>query len=131
MPAPRWLAYFNRHVTNRLLRPLARYLPGFGVIEHQGRHTHRRYYTPVNVFRHAPGYLIALTYGPDADWVRNVLARGGCRLATRGRIHQLTQPRLVHDPQQRAVPPPVRWLLGLAHVYDFLELVEVAGARRE
>ena len=30
------------------------------------------------------GYLLALTYGPDSDWVKNVLAAGGCELVTRG-----------------------------------------------
>ncbi len=37
MPAPRWLARFNLHVTNRLLGPLAADLPGIGVVLHIGR----------------------------------------------------------------------------------------------
>ena len=37
MPAPRWLARFNLVVTNRLLGPLARHLPGMGVVLHIGR----------------------------------------------------------------------------------------------
>ena len=67
MTGPRWLARFNRRVANRLLGPLAPHLPGFGVVVHIGRKTHRRYRTPVNVFRRADGYVIALTYGPDAE----------------------------------------------------------------
>lgn len=129
MPAPRWLARFNRHVTNRILGRLAPYVPGFGVITHTGRKTHRRYRTPVNVFRRPGGYVVALTYGPEADWVRNVLANGGCTLETRGRRVRLTQPRLFHDEQRRAMPAPVRPFLGLLHVYDFLELQQVAGAQ--
>jgi deazaflavin-dependent oxidoreductase (nitroreductase family) len=122
MPAPRWLARFNRRVTNRLFRPVAPHLPGFGVVVHTGRETHRRYRTPVNVFRRADGYVIALTYGPDADWVRNVLASGGCALETRGRTLRLTRPRLFRDERRRAVPLPVRVLLGVLGVADFLEL---------
>ena len=80
MTAPRWLAHFNRQVMNRLFRPLAPHLPSFGVVVHTGRKTRRLYRTPVNVFRHAEGYVVALTYGRDADWVRNVLASGGCTL---------------------------------------------------
>src|SRR5438067_9458209 len=65
MPAPRWLARVNRRVTNRLLAPLATHLPGFGVVVHTGRKTRQRYRTPVNVFRRADRYVIALTYGRD------------------------------------------------------------------
>ena len=128
MPAPRWLARFNRRVTNHVLGRMVTRLPGFGVVEHTGRTSHRQYRTPVNVFRRADGYIIALTYGPDADWVRNVLAAGGCALETRGRTVRLTRPHLVHDEQRRAVPAPVRPMLGLAHVADFLELTLENGA---
>ena len=122
MPAPPWLARFNRRVTNRLTIGFAPHLPGFGVIVHTGRKTHRTYRTPVNVFRQARGYVVALTYGPDSDWVRNVLASDGCLLETRGRTLRLVQPRLVHDPRRRAMPPPVRLVLGFARVSDFLAL---------
>ena len=37
----------------------------------------------VNVFSAGNGYAIALTYGPETDWVKNVLAAGGCELRTR------------------------------------------------
>jgi deazaflavin-dependent oxidoreductase (nitroreductase family) len=125
MPLPRWVARSNRDLLNRLTRPLARHLPGFGVVVHTGRKTGRQYRTPVNVFRrrgHADGYVIALTYGRESEWVRNVLAGGGCVLETRGRTVRLTQPRLVHDEQRRAVPPLIRRMLRLGRVADFLEL---------
>jgi deazaflavin-dependent oxidoreductase (nitroreductase family) len=122
MPAPRALARFNRVVSNRLLGPLAKRLPGFGVVIHTGRSSGRHYGTPVNVFRSGDRYIIALTYGPESDWVRNVLAQGGCTLETRGRMIRLSQPRLIHDELRRSVPPPVRAVLRLANVADFLEL---------
>ena len=122
MPLPRWLARFNRRVTNPLLGPLALRLPGFGVVVHTGRRTHRPYRTPVNVFRRADGYVIALTYGPEAEWVRNVLASGGCTLETRGQTLRLAQPRVFRDERRRSVPLPVRLVLGVVGVADFLEL---------
>jgi deazaflavin-dependent oxidoreductase (nitroreductase family) len=128
MPAPRWLARVNRRVTNRLLGPLATHLPGFGVVVHTGRKTRQRYRTPVNVFRRADRYVIALTYGREAQWVRNVLASDGCTLETRGRALRLTRPRLFHDRRRRAVPAPVRLALGLANVSDFLELEPATDA---
>lgn len=127
MPAPRWVARFNRRVTNRLTGPLATRLPGFGVVVHTGRKTRRRYRTPVNVFPRAGGFVIALTYGREAQWVRNVLASGGCALETRGRTWRLTRPRLVHDQRRRAMPAPVRFILGLLNVADFLNLAADEG----
>ena len=122
MPLPPAVARFNRVVTNRLTGALATRLPGFGVVVHTGRKSHRRYRTPVNVFPRAGGYVIALTYGAGADWVRNVLASGGCTLETRRRTVPLTRPRLVHDAARRAVPAPVRLILGVLHVDEFLAL---------
>ena len=82
MPLPRLIARVNRRVTNRLLGGLAQRLPGFGVVIHTGRRSRRVH--PVNVFRRGDRYIIALTYGSNADWVRNVLANGGCTLETQG-----------------------------------------------
>jgi deazaflavin-dependent oxidoreductase (nitroreductase family) len=122
MPAPRWLARINLHATNRILGPLAERLPGMGVVLHAGRKTHRRYRTPVMVFRQHNHFLIALTYGRKSQWVQNVLAQGNCELETQGHTLQLSQPRLIHDPQRSAMPPIVRVALGVLNVSDFLEL---------
>ena len=131
MPLPRWVARFNRHVTNRVLEPLALRLPHFGVIVHTGRKTGREYRTPVNVFPRPGGYVVALTYGPKSDWVRNVLAAGGCVLETRGRRLRLVRPRLYHDEQRRAVPAAVRVVGRLGRVSDFLDLtLDEGGAGR-
>lgn len=122
MPAPRWLARLNRHLTNPLLSGLARRLPGFGVVRHLGRRSGRAYESPVCVFRFGSIYTIALTYGADADWVRNVLAQDGCSLVTQGRVQKLDQPFLLYDLERRAVPPLVARLLGWMRVNHFLEL---------
>lgn len=122
MPLPRSVARVNRRVTNRLLGGLARRLPGFAVVIHVGRRSRRQYRTPVNVFRRGDRFVIALTYGSNADWVRNVVASGGCTLETRGRTLHLSRPRLFHDARRYAVPAPVRRILGIVDVHDFLEL---------
>src|SRR5512135_499580 len=134
MPMPRWVATVNRQVTNHLTGAAATRLPGFGVITHTGRRSGRVYRTPVNVFTAADGYVVALTYGADSDWVKNVLAAGGCELEHRGRREQLDAPRLVHDQTRRQVPALVRPVLGVLHVADFLTLhpasAEAAGPDR-
>lgn len=128
MPAPRWLARFNLHVTNRLLGPLATRLPGMAVVMHVGRKTHRRYRTPVLIFRRGRRLIIALTYGRKSEWVRNVLAEGGCELETEGRILRLSDPHLFHDAQRKAMPGFIRFMLGLVNVSDFLEFTIACAA---
>jgi deazaflavin-dependent oxidoreductase (nitroreductase family) len=118
----RRIARFNRLVTNHLTRPLARWLPGFGVIVHTGRKSHQQYRTPVNVFAAPDGYVIALTYGKDSDWVKNVQAADGCELITRGRRLRMTTPEIIHDEHRGPVARFVRPILQLMRVADFLHL---------
>jgi deazaflavin-dependent oxidoreductase (nitroreductase family) len=122
MPLPKRLARFNRVATNRVLGPLARYLPGFAVVSHIGRRSGRTYRTPVNLFRRGDDYVIALTYGADSQWVRNVLTAGGAEVETRGRRIQLIDPETVRDPAQSLVPKPVRVPLRLLAVNEFMLL---------
>ena len=122
MPLPRRLANFNRVVTNRVLRPLARHLPGFAIVSHVGRRSGRIYQSPVNLFSRADGYVIALTYGADSQWVRNVLAAGGADIETRRRRLQLVDPEVVRDPARSLVPKPIRVPLRLANVDEFMLL---------
>jgi len=67
---------------------------------------------------------MAHTYGADSDWVKNVLAAGGCDLLTRGRKSPLTKPLLVHDPTRRGIRPFARQILQLLRVADFLTPVD-------
>jgi deazaflavin-dependent oxidoreductase (nitroreductase family) len=129
MPIPRWVARANRLVTNRLARPLAMRAPGFGVVVHVGRKSGRVYRTPVNVFPAADGYTVALTYGADAEWVRNVMAAGGCELETRGRVEHLAAGSVLHDERRTRVPWIVGKVLGLLHVADFMTLTRAPANR--
>jgi deazaflavin-dependent oxidoreductase (nitroreductase family) len=127
MPLPRSVGRFNRLVTNHVSRPVAGHVPGFGVVVHAGRKSGRQYRTPVNVFRRPGGYAIALTYGPDSQWTRNVLAAGHADIVTRGKTQPVTNPRVVRDPERKAVPAPVRAILGALRVDDFLLVDEAPG----
>jgi deazaflavin-dependent oxidoreductase (nitroreductase family) len=120
MPLPRGLARFNLVVTNRVTGRFAGRLPGFGIVVHIGRKSGIERRSPVNVFRDGERYVLALTYGRDAQWVRNVMAAGGCELITRGRRIRLQEPELVHDPSRLLVPRPVAAILGALDVEDFL-----------
>ena len=118
----RWVAAFNLAVTNRITSRFAARLPGFGILTHVGRKSSRVYRTPVNVFRAPEGFLIALTYGRDSEWVKNVLAAGGCELETRGVQYQLSAPTIVHDPTRRRFPLFVRIVLRIIGADDFMHL---------
>jgi deazaflavin-dependent oxidoreductase (nitroreductase family) len=108
---------------NRLMLPIARRLPGFGVLTHRGRTTGRSYQTPINVFRRGDDYFFFLTYGSDVQWVKNVLAGGSCSVETRGRIVELAEPELVTDPELRPAPPPVRFVeQRIAGVTQYLRM---------
>lgn len=124
MPLPDGLARFNRVATNRITRLVAGRVPGFGIVIHEGRRSGRKYRTPVNVFRRQGGFEIALTYGPDSDWVKNVVTAGGAEVKYRGQIHRLTNPHMVQNPRVASVPRPVRLILRLLKVDTFLLLDE-------
>ena len=118
----RWVAAFNLAVTNRITSRFADRLPGFGILTHVGRKSGRVYRTPINVFQVSEGFLIALTYGRESEWVKNVLAAGACQLKTRGVVYQLVAPTIVHDPSRRRFPLFVRIVLGIIGANDFMQL---------
>jgi deazaflavin-dependent oxidoreductase (nitroreductase family) len=122
MPLPKGLARFNRVVTNPIVRRVAGRLPGFAIVTHTGRRSGRTYRTPVNFFERGDRYVIALTYGRDSQWVRNVLAAGHADVETRGKHLHLTAPEVIHDPTRAPVPSPVRRILGAVDVSDFMLL---------
>jgi deazaflavin-dependent oxidoreductase (nitroreductase family) len=122
MPIPRIVRKWNKAGLNRVTRHIAPWMPGLGVVVHRGRRSGRLYQTPVNVFPAEDGYVLALTYGPDTDWVKNVLAAGGCELRTRGRVIRLVSPRLFHDESRRGIRPVERQVLRVLGVADFLSL---------
>ena len=123
IPGARRVAVFNQVIGNRILGPITWWLPGFGRIEHRGRVTGRSHRAPMMGFASPDGRRIAfaLTYGPEANWVRNALTAGEIGWMTRrGGSVRLFDPRLVHDPARSLVPRPIRLALRLLRVEDFL-----------
>jgi deazaflavin-dependent oxidoreductase (nitroreductase family) len=128
MPIPRVVRQWNKAGLNRVTKRLFPWLPGLGVVVHRGRRSGKVYQTPMNVFATEDGYVFALTYGPDTDWVKNILAAGGCELRTHGRVIPLTAPRLVHDEARRDIRPLERQALRVIGVADFLSLKTAPAA---
>ncbi len=124
----RQVAAFHRAFTNRVAIRFAARLPGFGIVTNVGRKSGVLYRTPVNVFREPGGFRIALTYGRDSGWVKNVLAAGGCQLETCRVTYQLSAPVVVHDPSRKRFPLVVRMILGLIDASDFLRLSQALSS---
>src|ERR1700732_3860421 len=122
----RWLAKINIAFTNRITGLFAGWLPGFGILTQLGRKSGRVYRTPVNVFRASNGFIIALTYSSQSEWVKNVLAAGGCELKTRGKTYQFSAPKVVRDPTRRQFPIPVRLILTLVGADEYMSFQNVA-----
>ena len=70
---------FNKHVLNRLTLRLARASFGlFVIVRHTGRRSGKTYETPILAIKRPDSFIVALTYGPQVDWYRNVVAANGC-----------------------------------------------------
>ncbi len=119
---PRRLVGFYRRHYNPTVRGLAARMPTMGVMHHTGRKSGREYQTVLNVFRRPSGYVIAIAYGRESDWVRNVMASGSCDVVTMGKRVHLMHPRIVVDETRRLLPPPWRPVCRLLKVEDFMLL---------
>lgn len=87
---------FNRAVTNpRVLRSAGEPGASASVIRHVGRVSGRSYETPVGPFAVGDDFAIALPYGPDTDWARNVIAKGSAVLVHEGRTVPIHEPEVV------------------------------------
>lgn len=111
MPAPRWLARANKNGLNRITKFIAPRAPGWALVVHRGRQSGRIFRTPVFAFRRENRFVTALTYGPNSDWVRNVLTAGGCEVEARGRRYQVDSPQLYRDENASDMPLFIRFAL--------------------
>ena len=124
--APRTRMRFMRPFTTRVVNPITRriagWAPWFGILTYRGRKSGKTYRTPMNVFRRGDGYVFALTYGSDVDWVKNVVAAGACDLRTGRRDIHLVEPELFVDPRQRQMPILIRLFLRFNRVSEFMRM---------
>jgi deazaflavin-dependent oxidoreductase (nitroreductase family) len=105
---PAWMPAFNERFNNPIQRTWAPYLPPYALVVHTGRTSGKTYKTPVLAQRRGDTLSIALIYGTDAQWVRNVLAAGGATVMRGGRRYTLSAPRVVTDAARGELPAPMR-----------------------
>lgn len=123
MRVPRAVANFNRRVTNPVARSLTPWLPCLGTIEHTGRRSGRRYRTPLLLFKTPDGFVVLIGYGPESDWLKNVLAGGPTVLHKLGKAIPLANPQIVSKAEAAPLITPATRLFYRLFPYNEAALV--------
>ena len=119
MPIPKFIATFIKHVTNRFFLLFAGWLPPFAIVNHLGRRSGRRYWTPIQAFPTDGGFVFALTYGRDVDWVRNLVASDGGTLKYKGNEISIHRIRVVrYDDVKELFPSWIKLSLAIISLKD-------------
>jgi deazaflavin-dependent oxidoreductase (nitroreductase family) len=117
MQLSRRVARFNRLINNPIQGTYSWLLPPWAVIIHRGRRSGRQYRTPVLAFKRDRTLVIALLYGKESQWLRNLDASGGGHVVRGGRSLRVGEPRVI-DTDDAAIlaklSPPARAYCRLA-----------------
>lgn len=106
-----WLLLL-KHSLNRLTRWLARSSFGpFSLIRHVGRRSGKLYETPVIVGPIRDGFVVELTYGPDVDWHKNIVAAGGCTVVWHGKEFTINKIEPLDERAGRAAFTPIQQIV--------------------
>jgi deazaflavin-dependent oxidoreductase (nitroreductase family) len=121
----------------RAMRPLALKSGGTpganaSVVRHLGRKSGRPYETPVNAVATDDGFVIALPYGRNTDWLKNVLASGSATILDEGNTYEVERPEIVPlSVAEPLFPPKDQRTHRRFRVDDYLLLRRVdTGAER-
>ena len=132
-PKPRFGGVFWRvsRLTKPATLPLAgkRWNPIFAVVEHRGRKTGRGYRTPVAAKRSGGGFIIALAFGAQVDWYRNLVAAAGGTIRWRGDEYSVMAPERV--PAATVLPsfdPVQRLFLRIAGIDGYVQVRDAEPA---
>ena len=116
-------------IANVVLAPVARqgWIPVWGLVEHVGRKSGRRYQTPVAILRAGDRLVIRVPFGLGTQWVQNVLAAGQATLRWRGTEVPVSDARIV---MWTDVKPLVRRSLGfIVRLTRIRDMVSVIATR--
>jgi deazaflavin-dependent oxidoreductase (nitroreductase family) len=100
---------FNKYIFNRITLGLARAGRGpFSIVHHKGRRSGRAYQTPVLATYVDGMIIIPLSYGEKVDWLRNVLAQGGCEIVRKKKKINTKNPDVIDSSVAFEVLPEKR-----------------------
>ncbi|MGD8605263.1 MAG: hypothetical protein PVF49_11900 [Anaerolineales bacterium] len=115
---------FNKKILNHIMLKLSETGRGpYTAIHHIGRCSGRTYRTPVFAYYDGNAIIIPLPYGDQVDWLRNILAQGGCEMiGDKSRI-TAASPQLLDQAAALAVLPTMRGkIFQLFSIEQFLSL---------
>lgn len=97
MSSPGKTSWRFARATAPAVRVLAgrRLFPIWAVVQHRGRVSGRSLAVPVAVLATPGGFIINLPWGAGTNWVRNVVAAGGCTIRWKGAEHPADEPRII------------------------------------
>jgi hypothetical protein len=115
---------FNKRTLNPLTLKIAgKRLGVYASLQHVGRRSGRVYSTPVVARLLGDGFVIALPYGADTDWCRNVMAAGTCTLLWYGQKYTLERPEILQPSAAlRAYPWSPRFILAMVGTKQYVWL---------
>ncbi len=121
---------FNRDIGNpRQLKSAGTPGANASILRHTGRKSNKQYETPVTATRTADGFVIGLPYGPNTDWLKNVLASGSTTLIHQGLSYECDQPEVIPSTEAANVfSPSERRALRLIGVDECLRLHRASTA---
>ena len=133
-PKPRFGGVLWRisRLTRPATLPLAgkRWNPIFAVVEHRGRKTGCVYRTPVAARRSGDEFIIALAFGAQVDWYRNLVAAGGGTIHWRGDVYSVTAPERVDAATVLTTFDPVqRLLLRMAGIDGYVKVGDAEASQ--
>src|SRR5262249_35967199 len=130
---PDCVRVFNKYVTNRVLRGLAHLPRGpFALVRHVGRRSGKPYETEIMVFATGDGFVIALTYGPNVDWYRNLMAAGGGTVLWQRKQYAVGKPEpIAAKAALPFFPLPIRLVLSRTGLHDFVRVKGVAAGESD
>jgi len=65
------------------------------VLRHVGRKSGKQYETPIGVSTTSDSLVVALPYGPDTDWMKNLMTAGSATIVYEGETIEVDEPRVV------------------------------------
>ena len=117
MPIPKTIAIFNKYVTNRLILLFAGWIAPLAIVNHRGRNSGRIYRTPIMAFPTMDGFVFALTYGINVDWVKNLIASDNGTLEYKGKEIEIINVRHIsYDDVEDVFPFWIRLPLNIVSV---------------
>jgi deazaflavin-dependent oxidoreductase (nitroreductase family) len=98
---------------------LAGRLPWFALIVHRGRKSGNEYRTPVNAWLDDETVIVALTYGPGTDWLKNLGAAGMGEVIAGRTSYRVGRPEVIGIEGMKRMPAVVRPILRAIDVDEF------------